>query len=66
MPGVAGVEGNSRQYMPAANRPWEKRFPGIFIIRDGMFRTDELRGFGLSAVAKMALTPSPLSQRERG
>lgn len=51
VPGVAGVEGNSRQYMPAANRPWEKRFPGIFVIRDGMFRTAELRGFGLSAVA---------------
>ncbi|MFN6204333.1 MAG: enolase C-terminal domain-like protein, partial [Acidobacteriota bacterium] len=50
VPGVAGVEGNSRQYMPAANRPWEKRFPGIFVIRDGMFRTGELRGFGLSAV----------------
>lgn len=54
VPGVAGVEGNSRQYMPAANRPWEKRFPGIFIIRDGMFRTGELRGFGLSAVVGAA------------
>jgi L-alanine-DL-glutamate epimerase-like enolase superfamily enzyme len=50
VPGVAGVEGNSRQYMPAANRPWEKRFPGIFVIRNGMFRTGELRGLGLSAV----------------
>jgi L-alanine-DL-glutamate epimerase-like enolase superfamily enzyme len=54
VPGVAGVEGNSRQYMPSANRPWEKRFPGIFVIRDGMFRTAELRGYGLSAVVSDA------------
>jgi hypothetical protein len=54
VPGVAGVEGNSRQYMPAANRPWEKAFPGIFIIRDGMFRTAEIRGPGLSAVGSLA------------
>lgn len=54
VPGVAGVEGNSRQYMPAANRPWERAFPGIFIIRDGMFRTREIRGQGLSAVGSQA------------
>src|SRR5206468_816822 len=30
IPGVAAIEANSRQYVPAANRPWEARFPGIF------------------------------------
>jgi hypothetical protein len=46
---VAGVEANSRQYMPAANKPWEKRFPGLFIVKDGTLRTESLNGRGLSA-----------------
>jgi L-alanine-DL-glutamate epimerase-like enolase superfamily enzyme len=50
VPGTAGVEGNARQYVPAANKPWEKRFPGIFKVRDGEMRTVELNGPGLSAV----------------
>jgi L-alanine-DL-glutamate epimerase-like enolase superfamily enzyme len=50
VPGVAGVEANSRQYMPAANKPWEKRFPGLFIVKDGTLRTESLNGRGLSAV----------------
>ena len=49
VPGVAGVEANSRQYMPAANKPWEKRFPGLFIVKDGALRTESLNGRGLSA-----------------
>lgn len=49
VPGVAGVEANARQYMPGANRPWEKTHPGIFIVRDGSMRTRELSGPGLSA-----------------
>jgi L-alanine-DL-glutamate epimerase-like enolase superfamily enzyme len=49
VPAVAGVEANSRQYMPAANKPWEKRFPGLFIVKDGTLRTDGLNGRGLSA-----------------
>jgi L-alanine-DL-glutamate epimerase-like enolase superfamily enzyme len=49
VPGVAGVEANSRQYMPAANKPWEKRFPGLFIVKDGTLRTESLNGKGLSA-----------------
>jgi L-alanine-DL-glutamate epimerase-like enolase superfamily enzyme len=48
VPGVAGVEANSRQYMPAANKPWEKRFPGLFIVKDGTLRTESLNGRGLS------------------
>jgi len=52
VPGVAGVEANSRQYMPAANKPWEKRFPGLFIVKDGTLRTESLNGKGLSAVGE--------------
>jgi len=50
VPGVAGIEANSRQYMPAANKPWEKRFPGLFIVKDGMMRTATLNGKGLNAI----------------
>jgi L-alanine-DL-glutamate epimerase-like enolase superfamily enzyme len=47
VPGVAGVEANARQYMPAANKPWEARFPGIFKISDGAFKTTNLNRLGL-------------------
>jgi L-alanine-DL-glutamate epimerase-like enolase superfamily enzyme len=50
IPGVAAIEANSRQYVPAANRGWEKRFPGIFIIKDGRMKTGTLTGPGLGAV----------------
>jgi L-alanine-DL-glutamate epimerase-like enolase superfamily enzyme len=50
VPGTAGVEANAREYVPAANRKWEKRFPGVFDVRDGEMRTTELNGLGLSAV----------------
>lgn len=50
VPGVAAIEANARQYVPAANRPWEERFPGIFHITDGMMATQVLDGLGLSAV----------------
>lgn len=49
VPGVAGVEANARQYMPAANRPWEGTHPGIFVVRDGGMRTKELDRPGLGA-----------------
>ena len=48
--GVSGIEANARQYMPAANRLWEPKFPGIFIIKDGTIETGTLTGAGLSAV----------------
>jgi L-alanine-DL-glutamate epimerase-like enolase superfamily enzyme len=51
IPGVAAIEANSRQYVPAANREWEKRLPGIFVVRDGMMQTGTLTGPGLSAIA---------------
>jgi L-alanine-DL-glutamate epimerase-like enolase superfamily enzyme len=54
VPGVAAVEANARQYCPAANRPWEDRFPGIFCVRDGMMETALLTGPGLGAVPSSA------------
>jgi hypothetical protein len=39
VPGVAGIEANARQYVPAANRPWEDRLPGIFRVTDGSMHT---------------------------
>ena len=50
VPGVAAIEGNARQYMPAANRDWADRFPGIFHVRDGQIETGCLTGPGLGAV----------------
>ena len=50
VPGVSGIEANSRQYMPAANRPWEAKFPGLFDVRNGMLNTAQLNRAGLSAV----------------
>src|SRR5262249_30535699 len=35
VPGVAAIEANARQYVPAANEPWVDRFPGIFRVTDG-------------------------------
>ncbi len=50
VPGVAAIEANARQYVPAANKAWEEKFPGIFRIRDGFMRTGEITGPGLGAV----------------
>jgi L-alanine-DL-glutamate epimerase-like enolase superfamily enzyme len=50
VPGVAAIEANSRQYVPAANKGWDKKFPGIFVVTDGMMKTAVLKGPGLSAV----------------
>jgi L-alanine-DL-glutamate epimerase-like enolase superfamily enzyme len=50
VPGVAAIESNARQYVPAANQPWEERFPGLFRITDGTMETGLLTGPGLGAV----------------
>ena len=47
VPAVAGIEANARQYVPAANKPWEERFPGIFKVRDGHVRPADILGPGL-------------------
>jgi L-alanine-DL-glutamate epimerase-like enolase superfamily enzyme len=50
VPGVAGIEANAREYVPAANEVWTKKFPGIFDIRNGRMATETLTGLGLGAV----------------
>lgn len=47
LPGVAAIEGNARQYCPAGNKPWAKRFPSMFEITDGTVGTGVLNGIGL-------------------
>ncbi len=47
VPGAATLEANAREYVPAANRGWEKRYPGIFDVRDGYMDTRGLDGPGL-------------------
>ena len=39
VPGVAAIESNGRQYCPAANAPWDAKFPGMFTITDGTMNT---------------------------
>jgi L-alanine-DL-glutamate epimerase-like enolase superfamily enzyme len=47
---VDTLESNAREYVPAANQPWIKNFPGLFEVRDGKLHTAKLTGPGLSAV----------------
>lgn len=50
IPGVMAIESNGRQYCPQANAPWDKKYPGVFTIRDGTMNTAILNGPGLGAV----------------
>ncbi len=47
IPTVAAIEGNGRQYCPAANAAWAERFPSMFHITDGTLGTAVLNGPGL-------------------
>ncbi len=47
IPGVAAVEGNSRQYCPSANDAWRARYPGVFTVKNGRIDTSGLNGPGL-------------------
>ena len=47
VPGVEGIEGNGRQYCPAANAAWEDRYGGLFHPTDGTIPTALLNGPGL-------------------
>jgi L-alanine-DL-glutamate epimerase-like enolase superfamily enzyme len=47
IPTIAAIEGNSRQYCPAGNRDWARRFPSMFQITDGTVGTNSLDGPGL-------------------
>src|SRR5205807_85185 len=51
VPGVAAIEANSRQFVPAANKQCEERFPGIFRVTDGYLNTADLIGPGLGATS---------------
>ncbi|MCC6862910.1 MAG: mandelate racemase/muconate lactonizing enzyme family protein [Bryobacterales bacterium] len=50
IPEVAAIEANARQYVPAANQAWKARFPGVFIVKEGVIGTGVLDGPGLGAV----------------
>ena len=50
VPGNSGIEANARQFVPSASAAWDAKFPGIFTIRDGVMKTGQLTGPGLSAV----------------
>jgi L-alanine-DL-glutamate epimerase-like enolase superfamily enzyme len=47
IPGVAAIEANARQFVPVANRGWEEKYPGVFVIKDGYVRCGALKGPGL-------------------
>jgi L-alanine-DL-glutamate epimerase-like enolase superfamily enzyme len=42
-----GVEANARQYLPAACAEVQARMPGLFRVRDGFIRTEDLTPLGL-------------------
>jgi L-alanine-DL-glutamate epimerase-like enolase superfamily enzyme len=50
IPGVAAIEANAREYVPAANERWKDKFPGLFQVKDGYMDTSKLGGPGLCAV----------------
>jgi L-alanine-DL-glutamate epimerase-like enolase superfamily enzyme len=47
IPGTSALEANAREYVPSASVGWEKKYPGIFNVRDGYLHTDGLDGPGL-------------------
>jgi L-alanine-DL-glutamate epimerase-like enolase superfamily enzyme len=47
VPRVTAIEGNARQFCPAANEAWKERFPTIFKITDGTIGTHVLTKNGL-------------------
>jgi len=47
IPTIAAIEGNARQYCPAANAGWADRFPSMFQVTDGALGTGVLVGPGL-------------------
>jgi L-alanine-DL-glutamate epimerase-like enolase superfamily enzyme len=63
VPSVAGIEANARQYVPAANAPWEEHFPGVFRIKDGHVATREILGPGLGIPETLA---PEIASEERG
>jgi L-alanine-DL-glutamate epimerase-like enolase superfamily enzyme len=50
VPTVAAIEANARQYVPVANKGWEVKFPGIFVVKNGTMETGLIHKPGLGAV----------------
>jgi L-alanine-DL-glutamate epimerase-like enolase superfamily enzyme len=44
---VAAIEGNARQYCPAANEAASREFPEVFRVRNGQIETARLNSLGL-------------------
>jgi L-alanine-DL-glutamate epimerase-like enolase superfamily enzyme len=47
IPTVTAIEGNGRQYCPKANAGWDKKYPSMFVIKDGTLGTFVLNESGL-------------------
>lgn len=47
VPTVAAIEGNARQFCPAANETWRKQYAEVFLVREGTIRTGGLTRPGL-------------------
>lgn len=50
VPTVAAIEGNGRQYCPAANKGWDEMLPGVFTVKGGRIKTDVFTCVGLCCV----------------
>lgn len=50
IPTIAAIEGNGRQYCPAANEAWVARFPNTFALCNGLIDTSCLNGPGLGVI----------------
>ncbi len=59
IPGVAAVEGNSRQYCPGPSVRWAKRYPELFDVKDGNVNTSRLMEHGLGYHFPDWVQPSP-------
>ena len=47
IPGVTAIEGNARQFCPAASLKWARKQPAAFTVKNGMIDTSRLGGPGL-------------------
>jgi len=47
IPTVTAIVGVARQLCPEANVPWSKKYPSVFIVKDGTLGTSVLNGQGL-------------------
>ena len=48
--GVAAIEANARQYLPAANERWKRSYPGLFEPVEGKLLTGQLTAPGLGVL----------------